>query len=371
MTEQVTPFPVWRRSLSYEQEAEMAERILETPVAERVEKAGQLRLEDSRVLLGVVHVLMKRWETSPAAVRDEAEFFYRFVEKPKRRIGFFDERDYLLGEFALIAGTMCRGLSRRDEARFWFDRSESRFQHVMGHETHLARLSYQRMALLIEEQEFEAVLEQLPKVTESFTQLNMPKEAMRCRFLEAVTLKEIERLQDAVKVFLEIAREAQELGSERLVAGAYANLLQLYAMLGEREKALAAANEAVPILERLGSRIGVAKIQWGAACLLREEGQLAAAIEAYRAAQREFAELKMRADVAAIHLVVADLLLDVGQQRQAEWEILTALPIIEEYKLVPEGMQALALLRDSVKRREIDRKALRELHGYFQERVAA
>jgi hypothetical protein len=40
--------------------------------------------------------------------------------------------------------------------------------------------------------------------------------------------------------------------------------------------------------------------------------------------------------------------------------------VIDELKMVPEGMAALALLRESVRGRGIDRAALRELHGYFE-----
>ena len=51
------------------------------------------------------------------SVREEAVFFYKFLQKPTRPIGSFDERDYYLGEFALIAGTACRFLALRDESR--------------------------------------------------------------------------------------------------------------------------------------------------------------------------------------------------------------------------------------------------------------
>ena len=91
------------------------------------------------------------------------------------------------------------------------------------------------------------------------------------------------------------------------------------------------------------------------------------AIDAYRRRNTNSREIDMRADVAAVHLVIADLLLDNGQDKQAEWEIRQALPIIDEYKLVPEGFAALTLLRESVRRQKIDRQALRNLHGYFEE----
>jgi hypothetical protein len=43
-----------------------------------------------------------------------------------------------------------------------------------------------------------------------------------------------------------------------------------------------------------------------------------------------------------------------------------ALPTIEEQKMEPEGFAAVALLRESVKRRKADPNALRELREYLQ-----
>ena len=91
------------------------------------------------------------------------------------------------------------------------------------------------------------------------------------------------------------------------------------------------------------------------------------ALEAYRSALREAGEVGMQGDVAALHLVLADVLLGAGQDRQAEWEIRAALPIIEEEKMVPEGYAALSLLQESLRRRQIDQNALRNLHGYFRD----
>jgi hypothetical protein len=63
---------------------------------------------------------------------------------------------------------------------------------------------------------------------------------------------------------------------------------------------------------------------------------------------------------------LAEALLEVGRAREAEWEILAALPTIEEQKMVPEGFAAIALLRESVKQRKTDPKALLELRQYLK-----
>jgi hypothetical protein len=101
--------------------------------------------------------------------------------------------------------------------------------------------------------------------------------------------------------------------------------------------------------------------------LFRAEGKLPSAIEAYRASLVEFDEIGMRSDVAAAHLVLAELLLDSGQDAIAMSEVLAALPIIDEEKMVPEGFVALSLLRESLRQQKINRQALRDLHGYFEE----
>jgi hypothetical protein len=54
------------------------------------------------------------------------------------------------------------------------------------------------------------------------------------------------------------------------------------------------------------------------------------------------AEREMRPMLGSQFLVIADLLLDnEAGTSEAEWEVRQALPIIDEYKLVPEGFAAL------------------------------
>jgi tetratricopeptide (TPR) repeat protein len=365
MTGRVIRFP--RLPLTSDAGREAAEKVLATPLERRYEAAEALQLEDPETLLSLCLLLRPRLESSPSLVRDEAEFLYRFIETPRRQVGLFDEREYFLGETALLAGTACRQLSRREEAYVWFDRAEAGFRHTINSIADLSRLGYQRLAERLEERQFDIVLEMLPALLESFRQLEMHDEALKCRFLEGVALLESDELSAAVEVFNEIVVEAERLGNSRLLGTAFASLTNIYGMMGNAEAALAASAKAIPVLRRLDDRVALAKTQWGLATLLRETGQIAASIEAYRTAQAEFEVIGMRADVAALNLVIADLLLETGRERDARREIAAALPVISELKMAPEGMAALQLLRESARRQEINRQALRELHGYFEE----
>jgi tetratricopeptide (TPR) repeat protein len=365
MTGRVLSFP--HRPLSSEAGVKAAERVMATPLDERRAKARALHLEDPETLLALCGLLRIRMNTSPAAVLDEAEFLYRFIESPRREIGLFDERDYFLGETALIAGGACRSLSRREEAWIWFDRAEAGFRHTMNAPGELSRLAYQRVAERLEERQLDLVIELLPSLVESFQKLGMPEDVLKCRFLEGLAYVEKDEPAAAVTVFNQICAEAEVQGNDRLLAQAYVNLIHAHGMLGEADAAVEASRRAIPTLMRLDDRISLAKVHWGLAVLLREGGHHGEAIDSYRKAQGDFEAIGMRADIAALNLVVADLLLEEGKDREALSEISEALPVIAELKMAPEGMAALSLVRESVRRQEINRQALRELHGYFQE----
>lgn len=360
-----------RRRLSPAEGKAAAERILATPLKERGERATELSLDSPETMLALLAYLIELGPRSPEKVLVEAEFLHGFLQGLEVRYPvdpiLHDEREYFLGEAARIAGTMCRELSRREEARDWFDRAEGWYIHTENCAGNLLKLRYQRLALRVEEREFASVLELVPQVIWGFEKVGMPHDALKARSLQAVALKESGQMAEALKALGRIVEEAETLRNESLLGSAYVNRSQIHAFLGEAEEAVAQANLAMPILRSLGHQIDLAKLQWGLGYLLRSQGKTAEAIEVFRASQRAFMEIGLRGDVAAVHLVVADLLLDAGQEAQAEWEIRAALPVIDELRLVPEGVAALSLLRESMRGRRIDRKALRDLHGYFPE----
>jgi tetratricopeptide (TPR) repeat protein len=367
VTGEVLRFPQRPPRVSPERGPTAARALLAIPQPERLKRPSELNLEDPEVLLSVTQQLTPRIEAAPSDIRDEAEFFFRFLESPQRPIGDFDERDYFLGEFALMAGTCSRLLFRRDEARAWLDRAEAFFVQCAGASSLSVRVAYQRLALAIEERKFEQIFELAPLWAQSAARLGMFEEGLKCRLLVALALIERDRLDDAVEQLEEIRRDSASTGVLRLEALSITNLAQIYRSLGRLEDAMAAARTALPLLVRLDHQIGLMKLRWYMGDVLRDQGNPTEALETYRASREDAERLGLRGDVAAIHLITGELLLDMNLDAQAEWEIRAALPIIDEEKMVPEGFAALSLLRESLRRRKIDRGALRTLHGYFKE----
>src|SRR5262249_9679767 len=174
------------------------------------------------------------------------------------------------------------------------------------------RLAYQRLALRTEERRFEEVLELAPIWHENFLKLELPEDALKCRFLEAAALRETDRTEEAKAVLENVCKLAETLGTYSLQAQALSNLSQNHRVLGDLKEALSYARQALPLLQRLDDRISLAKLRWCVGDICREQGKLGEAVDAYRAALRESEEIGIRGDIAAIHLVLADVLLDGG-----------------------------------------------------------
>lgn len=365
MSGDLLPFPLRVRRIATDEALKAAEHILDTPISERAAKGSELALDDPEMLLSLCDLLRARYEISPATARDDSEFLFQFLIGIEGPIGHFDEKEYFLGEFALIAGTSSRFLFRREEAHRWFARAEARFVLTENASSNIARLAYQKLALATEERKFEEVLEAAPLWASAFQKLGMVEGALKCLFLEGNALREIGEVPRAIAVFQKTCVESEEARNSRLLSLAFGNLAQLHRITGNLPEALSCAQKALPYLQETQNRVHLAKLRWCVADILREQGNRAEALESYRSALRDSEEIGIRGDVVALHLVVADLLLDAGLDRQAEWEVRAALPIIDEEQMVPEGMAALGLLRESLRRRQLDRGALRELHGYF------
>src|SRR5260370_38525663 len=113
MSGEVLRFPYLQKRFCTAEARTAAEALLSSPMAGRLAGARELGAEDPEVLLAICDLLHSRMETSPSLVGKESVFFYEFLCEPTREIGSFDEREYFLGEFALMAGAVYRVLSRR------------------------------------------------------------------------------------------------------------------------------------------------------------------------------------------------------------------------------------------------------------------
>lgn len=339
-----------------------AEDWLARPISARTEAICHEALTSFDRLRCICALVLIRMETSPTVAHQEATFLYAYLSSQVPRVDFGNA---LIGEVALLAGIACRYLFRRVEAREWFDRAESRFRKCDSPAASLAQLRYHRLGLEVYERQFEKVLRDAPSLETALRKHGLIDLGIGCLFLEGCALRELGYVTRSIEVHQRAHTQAAGAGNHRLAAQALANLAQLHRIDRNLDAALGCAQEALPHLQQFADRVDLAKLRWCVGDIFREQGRREDALASYRGALRESEEIGTRLDVVELRLVIADLLLDGGHDREAEQEVRATLPIIEEEQIVPEGLAALGLLRESLRRRQLDRGALRDLHGYF------
>jgi tetratricopeptide (TPR) repeat protein len=340
-----------------------ADAYLSVPEADRQRDGVTGKPE---VLFAICRLLCDRRDESPSSVAIEAAALFSQVRDSKEAVGLFDEKDYLLGELALITAGADRLLGKWADAERWLSRAESSFRHVLNPSGKLAQVGYLRLALKFDQRQFEEVLELTPSLLTSFERVDMQREYCKTEFLKAMCLKGLGKEEEAFAIFDELSGrvdpilDSQLLGQTLIEAGAF------HAAQRHYDLALETFNRALVQL-RQGSRpVFLAHLKATVAETLLLQGKSGAGIEAYREAISDYVALGVVTQAAYLRLLLADELMQADRPREAEWEILAALPTIEEQKMVPEGFAAVALLKESVRRRKTDPNALRELREHLQ-----
>jgi len=202
----------------------------------------------------------------------------------------------------------------------------------------------------------------------SFARLSMPLERAKCTFLEGVALKGSGNHRAAVDRFEAVRESGIVQKDPGLAALALVYLADIHVADGRDDLASSAYAEAVPLLQKGNRPAAVAHLKVVIGETLRRQGKLSAAIDAYAAAVADYDAIQMATWVAYVRVVLAQTLIEANRSREAEWQILAALPTIDEQRMVPEGFAAVALLRESVRQRKADPKALLELREYLKAR---
>jgi len=321
---------------------------------------------DLDVLLAICGLLRERAIVNPASVFDESSRIFSWLTVHGRGLGYFDERDFFLGEAALLAGSASRLLGNRSETELWLDRADASYRHTINPTASLARVAYVRLSLRYDMGRYTDVLELLPSIGLTFEKLGMHSELGKCRFLEAMSLKELGRYAESASRFQSMLTATEFQADAGIRGMAMTNLGNLRSLEGDAQGALVAYKAAQPMLEAARRHEMIADLKGMVAETLRTIGQTSASIDAYRECVSDHIQLGMEARAAYVRVLLSEALLEAGRPREAEWELLAALPTINEQQMVPEGFAAVVLLQESLRQRKTDPKALSDLRQYLQ-----
>jgi len=227
-----------------------------------------------------------------------------------------------------------------------------------------ASLTDVRLARLVARYEmghFEEVLNALPAVQVAAESLGMLATLAKSRILEGTAFKGLGRVEESLQPLV-LACESEPIRrSATLRAFAYEHLADSCLLSGRRSEAGRLLRSVANDLKNTDAPTAQALLKLIVGQSFRIEGKLERALLSYRRARDEWRVIGTDRWVAYSTLLIAEVLLLAGREREGEAEVRGVLPIIDRLKLEPEGASALTILRESVRRRQTNRAALQEV----------
>ena len=127
-------------------------------------------------------------EATPRAVRSRAALLYRTLQDAQAELPP-DLRTFLLGDAALLAGIMARHTGHLADAEEWAAIAEAHFRADANPKPGLCRVVFLRLTLLYERSDCDLVVKAAKSLDQSFSDLGMVEDHVKCRILRAAALK--------------------------------------------------------------------------------------------------------------------------------------------------------------------------------------
>ena len=355
--EQVDQIVATRYSVS----RECLEYFCGIPVGERSAELDASFLADPEILFFLCSILREERNTLPQKALDTARAAFDWVDRNFHPTGFEDERLYFLSHMASTISTSLRWLGARDESDRWLCRCEEFNRNIRGAELGQAWIDLTRMIVAHEMGSQREVIEQLGSVRLRLESLGMETLLVSADLLLAAHLRGVGEVERSLEPLRRSLNSPVLRGKPLLRAFTLLSLSDSYALSELIEQSDQCFESASSILSQSEGSSIVAWMNLVAGERFRLQAEPLATLQAYRAARRAYEYYGMQTGAAYARLLTADILLGLGRDREAEREIVAALPAIESARLLVEGVAAIRLLRESIRRQKVDATSLRYL----------
>ncbi|MEX2384110.1 MAG: hypothetical protein WEB59_05915 [Thermoanaerobaculia bacterium] len=342
-----------------------ARRLVGMPVANWSPAVCEHFLPDRALVLALCVWLRNQRDLTPRPVLELASVVYGWLSTHRGPPAVREDEAYLLTELACVAAGASRMCGLYGKTREWLLLAEKGCEISTVSPALRARIEYIRLSVLYDTHECALLLPRVSRLIERFEQLGLHDEIAKSKLLQALAQKEFVGDEQAFRSFglLESDPTVRQLPWLRGLV--LVNLADLQNRSGDLGTALCSINEAEAILREAGRPFALAHCCGVAAEILRDHGNLAAAVNYYRLSVEHYVNSDMAGYAAYTRVVLAETLVATGRDGEALLEILAALPTIERENLVREGIVAVGLLKASLSRRELDPAALRALRESF------
>jgi tetratricopeptide (TPR) repeat protein len=337
-----------------------ARAFLSLPISERTEGLSRRFLSEPTVLLAVCGSLSKNRNCLPAKAATESEAVYSWLSKHSAALGL-DDRSYFSGEIAFARAAALRHLGRYRESELWADRATTWFAQSLNPTPWCTKVEVLRAIALYDTHRHDEALNRMPQLLGDLERFEMVEDLQKCRLVHALLLKDIGE-KDQSLALLKAMKAALEVRAYPLIHGlVLSNLGEVLSSKGFFSEAMASLSEAVPILIEAATPWAFANLQATIGEVLRDHGDIAGAVDAYRRAVSLYVEQGIEGKASYLRVVLAQCLVAIGRDQDATRELLVALAHFDRELVAPDALAAVALLRESVHRQKCDPEALKAL----------
>lgn len=310
-------------------------------------------VSDPLILFGVCALLRERRDRSPREALAFARGLYERLKNGDPNY-WAVELLYFLGETALCVSTSARLSGEFEKAAEWIEIAEKAFHELTRPDELIAAVLYARLTIAFELTNYSCVLTEVDNLIEWYKGAGLRRGVAKSLYLKGDVLKLIGRLQEAEEVWragLKIVEEEHDLRASIL-----AHLSEIKTIRGEFGEALDLLLQAKAITAHGQMSMVSANIEVLFGELNRQCQKWDDALEFFYRGVTQFASLGMKAMVARVRVQIAEALLASGRVVEAERELAAVLPDLTRRRIIPEGLAALALLREAVRQRSMDRR---------------
>ena len=355
-----------KRSIAWVVQQPAVEEFLAILGREDSEQLNRRFLCDAPMLLGACQRVRQHLNNAPGSAFGEAVSILNFLEADTQLELSSEERSYFVAQLELYAGLSCKNASQHAEARAWIERARCSSIGIVESDSVVARIEFARLSVAQEARSYSEALAGVTGIVVAFARLGMTDFVARSYLLEGMALKELGRDREALSSFRKVVEPRFRAIEPWLRGLALAAMAELRGRAGEYESAKRLLTDSWHLMMDSDVSTAIAYFHAVSAEILRGEGDLASAAECYRRAGDTWTAGGMDGLAAYVKVVLSETLLAAGKEAEAVCEIMTALPAIEKLKLMQEGIAAVALLRESLRRQNADPEALRNLRVHIE-----
>jgi hypothetical protein len=306
--------------------------------------------------------LTKLAPTNPRLVAPAASLLYSLLDALSRQVGQLDELEFFKAVAALATGVAARQLSEWDLAGSCQQLAAACFRRC-AETLDLDHVEAERLALQFARGNFHSVSQSAPKIIQ---QLIIPRERIKAQIVYAWSLLELNRCDEASAALQLLLREPVILDEPALHACALTLLGTAFSHLGRDIDSTASFGAAGAILARFHYPQQLALLTGSMGEHLLRQGKLEQVRVLYSAAREAYRQVGQTRFSAYMGVLLAEVLLMLGRNEQAEKELLAELSTIEKFDLRREAIAVAALLREAVARRQTDVKTIQALRDQLR-----